>query len=89
MVGLYTINVRGDKNANRTVALSDRQFEVALVDTNNYVWKAAQNAETLVTTYEILPFNIDDEEDDIEVLITLPSYILYTGEEVRPNVRAT
>ena len=86
---VYTINILGDGNATRMNTGADLKFVVSLKDTTNYIWKAAQSSSSLVTTYEIDPFDIDDPADNYQVMITLPSYVLYTGFEIKPNVKVT
>ena len=83
----YKIIIRGDNNASRKNTYAELSFVVALKDPQNYVWKASQNSNSLVTPYTIDPFNVDNEEDNIELLVTLPSYVLYNdGNEVKPPV---
>ena len=85
-VGLYKITIVGD---GQVFSQTQKQFVVSLKNTTNYVWKAAQNSNSLNTEYEVIPFDIDDTTDDIEVQITLPSYVLVSDEPVKPQVTAT
>ena len=86
---VYTISVLGDGNASRLSTGADLKFVVSLKDPTNCIWKAAQSSSSLITTYTILPFDVDDTTDNYEVMITVPSYVLYTGYEIKPNIKVT
>jgi len=85
-ISLYTVTIYNDGQADRKQLGGAHKFTVSLKDKNNYIWTSAQNSDDKDTTFVVNPFDLDKEDDDYSVHIVVPSYVLYTGSAVKPEI---